>query len=93
MLDSTPYEQVCGIHGHTLERSWLVRYLRGVAPGRLWLGEELAARVSREALAKVTRVETFGAGLRVDVGDDADAVRAVEEALEAILPSPHARRA
>ena len=86
-LDSTPYEEVCGIHGGTLTRAWLTRFVRAIAPGKLWLGEELAARVDRAALEAVAQVAECGPGLRVGVADDAAKLRAIEEAIAPLLPT------
>ncbi len=72
-VDSTPYEIACGIHGQcTLRRSWLQRWLRGVAPGTLWLGEALRSHVPA-APARITIEE--------------NSIAATEATLAAILPS------
>jgi hypothetical protein len=86
-LDSTPYESVCDIHGETLTRSWLTRFVRAVAPGKIWLGKELVARVDRAALEAVAEVGECGSGLRVRVADDVVSVRAVEDAIAPLLPT------
>lgn len=90
--DRTPYEEASGVHGGTLERTWLVRYVRGVAPGHLWLGRELAARIDRDRVAAVAEVAACGEGIRVRVDDSAAAIAALEGAIEPILPDENAWR-
>lgn len=76
--DVTPYELACGVHGQcTTQRAWATRWLRGLGPGHLWLGRELAARVPGVGGVPL------GEARRVAVGDLATA----EAALAELLPS------
>jgi hypothetical protein len=83
MVDSTPYELACGVHGQcTLEAGWVDRWLRAVAEGMLWMGPTLVARVDRPALAAAAQVRELGTSLAVEVQD----VAAVERGLADLLP-------
>lgn len=89
-LQQTAYELVCGIDPPvTTLRAWVRRWVRVPGNDRLWLGRELASRVTgevRAALAKIATVSTCGEGVRVELADRARE-RALEEALAPLLPS------
>lgn len=87
-LDTTAYELATDIQGQvTLRRSWATRYLRGVATGTLWLGKDIAERVTdRSALAKIAVVESLGDVLKITVRRDEE-LDAVEQALAPLLPT------
>ncbi len=87
-LETTPYEEACGIHGGTLTKAWLTRFVRGVAPGSLWLGSELVSRVDRAAVAALQATKVGdGDAVRISIADEVVAIRAVEEAIAPLLPS------
>lgn len=89
-LSRTAYELVCGINDQvTTLRAWVRRYVRVPGNDRLWLGRELAERVTDEARAKlegIASIEKIGDGIRIELADRAGA-GALEEALAEWLPS------
>jgi hypothetical protein len=86
-LDHSAYETACGIHGqHTLHREWCTRFLRGVSADGIWLGPELLARIDRDALAALCRLEPIGETVRAVLRDGAT-LDALEGALAPVLPS------
>jgi len=88
-LQRTTYERICGIQGpHTLSRSWLTRYLRGVDHGPLWLGPDLTARLGDlDALRAVADVLPLGDGiLKITAPPHPTGLDALEHALDALLP-------
>jgi hypothetical protein len=62
--------------------------VRGVAPGTLWLGAELAAHVPG---ARALAAEPFAEGVRITVAEDE--LDRVEAALAPVLPGPDDWRA
>jgi hypothetical protein len=87
LLDTTPYESACGVHGQcTLRHSWATRFLRGVSADGIWLGPDLLARIDRKALEPVTNAEKIGATLRL-VLREGSTLDALEAVLSPILPS------
>ncbi len=91
-LDSTSYEQACGIHGPlTMLRSWSTKWLRAVGNDAVWLGPDLRSRLGQgamDALRELAVVESVGPALRIVLrGNDDAAVQALEEGLQALLPT------
>lgn len=85
-IHATPYEQACGIEAVPTSIEWLSRYVRGVTDDSMWLGPELLARLKdRTALHNACEVEIIGDGMRLGVRAGVE-LRAVEEALEPLLP-------
>lgn len=88
---STPYEKAVGIDGkHATRKSWVTRYLRVVGDDTVWIGAPLAAHLSKAARAAVEQratCETLTSGALVITVGGRDKRRAVEEALEALLPT------
>ncbi|MFW5739035.1 MAG: hypothetical protein ACOC1F_01570 [Myxococcota bacterium] len=91
MVDVTPYEQACRIHGGTTLRSWSGRWLRAVPNDALWVGAASRKRLDPNtvnALGRIGAVTQVGPSLRVELpDDDNETVRRLEEALQALLPS------
>lgn len=92
-IQRTTYERICGIQGpHTLRRSWLTRYLRGVDHGPLWLGPDLVERVGDlTPLFATATVTVLGEGLKIT--PNPARLDELEHALAAILPGAEDCRA
>jgi hypothetical protein len=87
LLDHSPYEDVCGIHGqYTLHRRWGTRFLRSVGADGIWLGPNLLARVDRRALESLCDAESVGDTLRLVLHEGAT-LDALEGALAPVLAS------
>jgi len=84
-LEVTPWEVARGIHGQiTLDRAWATRWLRAVAPGRLWLGPDLQARLEVQAVTAALETRWIGPTLRLDIRR----TDVAEDALRRAIPAP-----
>ncbi|MBN1120576.1 MAG: hypothetical protein JXJ17_05820 [Anaerolineae bacterium] len=87
MIESTPYELACDIHGQvTTTIDWCSRFLRIVSE-RIWLGADLLERIpDRDLLKNIASVTELGDAARTEL-NLGSTLNQLEEALENILPT------
>lgn len=88
----TPYEKAVGIEGKdATRRSWVTRYLRAVGDDMVWIGAPMITHLpesARSALERgATACETLASGALVVTVGGREMRPAVENTLEALLPS------
>jgi hypothetical protein len=85
-IQGTLYEEAAGTYGDLTRLSWLARFLRGVAVGRLWLGHELRERIDQTSVRLVCPVTDLGPALELEIANE-KCLDDVENALAPLLPT------